>query len=350
HPNIKIINLPSAGVLPNGRIQKIWLMCTYIFFAAIKSLVAPSVDINIFLSQPPLFALWGWFLKNLRGQHFMMLLMDIYPHIAVNYGVLRENGKSVRVLTKLAELTWRQADELIVIGRCMKDVLISANVPTHKINFIPNWVNEQEIFPVSHKNNLLRHELNLDNKFVVLYSGNMGVSHEFSTILQAAELLINENNIIFVFIGTGSKRPYLELKKKQKNLHNLILLPMQPQKRLSESLSLGDVHLVTLREGFEGLAVPSKAYGAIAVERPIIYIGHSDGEIARMINEEQVGVVISPGDGERLANAVLSYVRDNVEYTKQSKNAYELFKRSYTRENALNSYSKLFRRYAMGTP
>lgn len=342
HPRVRIIYLPSGGIRPTGRLQKVWLMLVYIVSAAFASLFSRPVDMNFFLTQPPLFALWGWILKVFRRQPYICLLMDVYPEVAIRDGVLKESSAWVRMLTSLSRFALQHASRIIVIGRCMQEYLVNTGISAEKIRVIPNWVNEELVYPVKRDGNTLRHDLGLDNTFLVVYSGNMGVSHEFQSLLTAAELLRVEKRIRFVLIGDGCRRASIEQYQEEKKLDNLVLLPFQPIDKLGESLSLGDLLLVTLRDGFEGLVVPSKAYGALGAARPLVYAGNPSGEIARMIMEEKVGSVVPSEDGFELAQTILRYYRQPDLCREQGQRAFDLSRGRYSRQNALASYLNVF--------
>jgi len=344
HPNIRIRHFPSMGLSPTGRPQKVWLMLIYALFAAARSLVSTTVDINCFLTQPPLFSLWGWFLKTLRGQRYYCLIMDLYPDVAVQNGSLPEHGLVTRVLKTLTRLAWKHADGIVVIGRCQRDRLVQEGVAAEKIHFIPNWANKAKVHPVPSIQNALRRKLGLTEAFVVLYSGNMGICHDFQTLLGAAQRLLPYLNIKFVLIGDGAKRAELEKEVITHNLKNVIFLPFQPVEHLAESLSLGDVHIVTLRNGFEGLVVPSKAYSALATGRPLIYVGHPDGEIGRMVHEFEIGMVIPVGNQDELAQSILMYSEKPGLRKRHGQKALWLSKNRYHYMNSILSYQKLFMR------
>lgn len=343
HPNLRVKYLPSFGISSMGRMRKAILMMLYIFAAAFASLVSQPVELNFFLTQPPLFALWGLGLKILRGQRYMCLIMDMYPDVAVQDGLLQRSGWLVHLLSALNRFTWNHAEAVVVIGRCMRERMLCAGIPADKVHFIPNWANEEIIFPISPEQNTLKAQLGLQDSFVILYSGNMGVSHEFQTLLAAAEQLVHEKAIRFVLIGDGSRRREIEELARVKNLDNILFLPFQPLEFLAESLSMGDVHLVTLRTGFEGLVVPSKAYGALAVGRPIIYIGEPEGEIARTVIEEHIGFVIACGDSETLTNVILNYLGNDTIRSAHGEKALDLSQTRYSRKSAMASYFDLLR-------
>jgi len=129
---------------------------------------------------------------------------------------------------------------------------------------------------------------------VVLYSGNMGRAHDLQTVLQVARSMREAPEVVFVFIGDGHLRGEVEAAARE--LPNVRLLPYQPRERLTESLSAGDVHVVTQRDEVLGLVEPSKLYGALAVGRPVLYVGPAGSEAARTIQVEGLGEVVAVGD------------------------------------------------------
>lgn len=343
HPRIQIKYNFTGKFKSTNRLRKAYVYLNYTITAAIRTLLGPPVDLNFFLTQPPLFFLWGYVLKLIRGQRYCILVMDVYPDVAVKAGLLRHTALLTRFFTRLSRFGMKHADSVITIGRCMKEYLREEGIPKDRIHVIVNWTNEKQIFPVAPSENRLRRQLGLEDEFVVLYSGNMGVVHFFDDLLEVARRLHEISDLRFVFIGDGIRRKEIERAKDSNRLFNILLLPFQPDDRLAESLSLGDVHFVSLREGFEGLVVPSKAYGALAAGRPIIYQGNKNGEIARLIVEEQVGTVVSSGDVDTLERVVLRYYRDRSLLNEQGKKARELVQNCMSHDHALKKYESLFR-------
>jgi colanic acid biosynthesis glycosyl transferase WcaI len=146
---------------------------------------------------------------------------------------------------------------------------------------IPNWSDDDAISPVAPRDNPLRQQWQLENKFVVGYSGNLGRAHDCDTILAAAERLHAMTNIVFVCIGSGHLMKELAEQVRQRGLRNFLFLPYQDETMLKFSLGVADVHWLSLKPAVEGLIVPSKFYAIAAAGRPIIAICSKDGEIAR---------------------------------------------------------------------
>lgn len=298
---VPTLGLPRRG----GRLHKLSITASYGLSAAALSLPSRWPDVNVFLTQPPLFAAWGGVLRALHRQPYCMVGMDLYPWVAVEAGVLSRHGILRRAAETVALASLRGAQRVVVIGRCMAERVATFGVAEERINIIPNWADTSAIRPVPPSANRFREELGLGGRFVVMYSGNLGVSHYFDDLLEVAHRLRSIREIVFVFIGKGARLPEVRRGVMERGLGEVRFLGYQDYDRLSESLSLGDVHFITLRDGFEGLVVPSKTYGALAAGRPIIYQGSERGEIARMIEESRVGMVVEQGRVDDLESAVL---------------------------------------------
>ena len=339
--NVKVTHLhPFSRQMPTAPKKKLWVMIAYIAQSVLLSMKSP-VDANFFLTQPPLFGLWGRALKALKEQPYICLIMDLYPDIAILDGMLEENSKFAGVMSRLAMKALQAASKVVVIGRCMEDLLVKRGLARERICVIRNWANEQLIYPVPREQNRLRNELNLQDQFVVLYSGNMGVSHYFDDILEVAGRLKHNKEICFVFIGNGRRRKQLEKAKSDKCIDNILLLPFQPFERLPQSLSLGDIHFISLRAGFEGRVVPSKAYSPMAAGRPIVYQGAPSGEIARMVREEGIGAVVEPGAVDQLERVIMDYFENPAKVAAQGNLAWQLSHGRYSHQWALESYCRV---------
>ena len=304
---LRVYRTANFGLQPAGTLRSALVMAIYLVHMARHTQLGARKDRNVFLSTPPLLPLWGYVLSRLRRQPYSCIVMDVYPELFVAYGRLRRDALLTRVLARLSSFALRHADRVVVIGRCMADRIRAKGVAAERLRMIPNWMNEQLVVPVPHGENPFRHEHGLNGRFVVLYSGNMGRYHGFGDILTAAQMLRDHAGIAFVLIGDGARRASIETWIREHDLRNVLLLPYQDVKRLNYSLSAGDLHLVTLMESCTGFAVPSKSYGILAAGRPIVYQGHPDGEIARLIREEGIGSVVELGDPKGLRQCILRY-------------------------------------------
>jgi colanic acid biosynthesis glycosyl transferase WcaI len=338
-PGVTVRWMPSFGVQPQNRLGKLIIMLTYILGGALFSLLGPAVDKNVFLTQPPLFSVWGYVLKMLRGQSYYQVLMDIYPDVAVQGRLLSDRAFSTRFLRFLSHLSLKKAERVIVIGRCMRQRVLDMDVAPNRIIFIPNWSDQETVYPIQSRENPLRTQWGWQDKFVVLYSGNIGTSHFFDDLLEVCYRLRHHRQLLFAFIGDGQRRREIEAFKSQHGLENIVLLPFQKQELLAHSLSVADLHFVSLRAEFEGLVVPSKTYGILAAGRPVLYQGPSNSEIARLITEEDIGAVIPLNAPDQLETALLSYLNHPEQLRVQGNRARKLSEIRLSRQAACQRYA-----------
>ena len=262
-------------------------------------------------TDPPLLSIWAWWLLRTRRVRIINWLQDVYPEVAVRFGVRFTRGPIGDVLVWLRDRSLRNAAANVVLGSRMAAYIESRGVPRASIRLIPNWVDDRAINPVESSANPLRERWGLGNKFVVGYSGNLGRVHEFETVLAAAERLRGRQDLCFLFIGGGFLYPGLREALRRRVLDKLaIFMPYQDQSELANSLSAPDVHWVSLRPEFEGLIVPSKFYGIAAAGRGAIAITDADGEIAQIVAAHKCGAVVTPGDGAALADLLNRMIAD----------------------------------------
>jgi len=261
-------------------------------------------DLVIAKTDPPLLSLCAGYAAKQRGATLVNWIQDLFPEVATALD-LHPIPLAAPILLWLRNRTLQQAACNVVLGERMKERLIQARIEPNRITVIPNWADGQQIRPIRPEENPLRAEWKLGNRFVVGYSGNLGRAHEFNTILGAAEKLKTAENIVFLFIGGGAQRDWIEQEAKRKGLTNILFKPYQLRQRLGLSLNVPDVHLISLQPALEGLIVPSKFYGIAAAGRPTLFVGDPEGEIPRILRETACGYTIPTGDSECLANLIL---------------------------------------------
>jgi len=298
-------------------------------------------DTVIFLTDPPLLSLIATPIILIKGAYIVNWLQDLYPEVAVSVGILAQKSLVNKILKKIRNSILNKANMNVVIGQHMFNYLIENNVELKKIQLIPNWANSDDLVPVLHQDNPLREEWGLQDKFVVGYSGNLGKAHDFLTISNAIKLLQDSSNICFLFIGGGSGMDALQNHCEEKGYKNVIFKPYQPRKFLRFSLSLSDVHWVTLEPKMESFIVPSKIYGLLATAKPIIFIGHKNGEIAHLINKASCGKIINQGDSNKLAITIVELSKDLDLVSKMGNCGREEFKKNYDFHISANKFSKL---------
>jgi len=343
-PDVTVTRLLGPSGWAKSRMHKAIAAVGYALHASLASLFGKAVTTNVFLTQPPLFTVWGVILKKLRRQRLVLVLMDLFPDVLFASGKAKPNSVAARILTWLSRLAWRNADDIVVIGRCTRDLVIAEGIPEDKIHIIPNWADSDTIRPLPHNANPMRNELGLDDKFVVLYSGNMGEAHQFDTILQCARKLRSVDILRFVLIGWGVRRAFVEQRVDDWELTNTRLLDPQPEEKMRFSQGLGDIHFVCLKPEFTGLMVPSKTYGAFAAGRPVLYEGATDGEIARVIDEFEVGTVVPYKDLDAMTRALKEYCEQPQSAQQQGRRARELAEGQLSMQTRVDEYISVLTR------
>ncbi len=316
-------------------------MTSFCILGTASALFSKRADTVVLLTNPPFLSIVGVMLKRLKGERFVHVLMDLYPEVAVRAGMILEGSAVARLLRRVTRFTLASADVVVVLGEDMREAAVKAGADPEKVIVIRNWADPSGIVPVDPRNNRLRKVWGLEGKFVVAYSGNLGVSHSFDEILDVADSLSGDDRFRFLFIGGGKRFQEVERTVRARGISNVLLRPYQDDSSLSESLSTGDVHYVSLRPAFEGLVVPSKAYGIMAAGRPILYQGSETGEVARMVVRERIGYVVPPGDREGLRNRIVELCRDAEGRARMGSMAREALVERYSAENGLAAYRRL---------
>jgi colanic acid biosynthesis glycosyl transferase WcaI len=268
--------------------------------------IAQSGDTLVTLTDPPLLgaALAGLAKrKRLRLIHWVQ---DVFPEVAMATG----HGFT-SCFRSWRDRAWRNAAGCVVLGEDMASLLRERGVSAGQIHVIPNWAPEGLRPLPAEAAQGLRARWALQGKLVVVYSGNLGRVHDFSAIAPLAEALRAETDIAFVFIGDGAQRSRLEADIRARGLTAVHFHPAQPRDQLAETLALGDVHLVTLRNGCERLVFPSKLYGIAALGRPVIFIGPRDCEVAQIIEGNHFGTAFQTTDIARIASEIRA-LRDDL--------------------------------------
>ena len=307
--------------------------------------LAKSGDIIIAKTDPPLMSVVAMGAARRTRSHLVNWLQDIYPEVATELNVPFIKGRLAGVLSSWRDRSLRAAQTNVVLGLDMAKRIRSRGVSSERIHVIPNWTDDEEITAIAPADNPLRRSWELEDKFVVGYSGNFGRGHEFDTILAASERLRDHPHIMFLFIGGGQRLDELAQRVKQKSLGRTYrFLPYQQRIQLKYSLSVPDVHWISLRPGLDELMFPSKFYGIAAAGRPLIAIANKNGELASLVRQYRCGLVIEPGDAEGLAEALVALSQDRPRGQAMGQNARAMLESNFTRRQALERWTTLLRK------
>jgi glycosyltransferase involved in cell wall biosynthesis len=296
----------------------------------------PKNSILFIVSNPPFLGLAGLFFKWIRGQRYVVLVYDIYPDLLVALGRLRK-GIISRCWDFFNRLVYENASLVMTIdedmGRRLEEKFDVLKTDGKKIVCIPSWADIEFIRPVEKEQNPFATKYHLLNKTILLYSGNMGHTHDIETILEAARNLIKEEEIHFLFIGEGAKWSLVEKTIEEFHLDNITLLPFQPEEVLPLSMASGDIGIVAYQDGTQGCMSPSKACYYMAAGLPLLVISDCETDLTRLVEEKGCGIWVKTGNVSGMALAVKELSENPVllaEYKKAARKTVEQF---YSRKN-----------------
>jgi len=236
---------------------------------------------------------------------YIAYLQDIYPDIAIRLGKAKD-GWITRWIRNQLRKAYHQANHIVVLSPKMKDVLQSWGLSTGKIQIVPNWVNCSSVKPIKY-NNPFRFRNGWDGCFVVMHSGNMGLSQKLDSLIQAVDQPSFPKEARLALVGGGADESRLQaLAAKSSRASDIVFFPYQPREQLSESLSSADVHVISVDPRIDGTMMPSKLYGILASATPVIAIADPSSDVARIVIENNVGVVAQNHDPATIASAILS--------------------------------------------
>ena len=349
--------LPSEEIIQGVYVHRVWTtrfgrynnygrVIDYLSFYLTSLLcllrLTQKNDILVAKTDPPLISVPAAIVAKLRSAILVNWVQDIFPEVAQKLNVRYIRGPLYFMLKRLRNMGLRTARQNVVIGKKMAEHLRNQGISDNKITIIDNWMDNKQVKPVVPEKNRLRKEWGLADKCVIGYSGNLGRAHEFATILDAAEMLMDEPDIAFVFIGGGVRIDSARTECRRRGLSNVLFKPYQPKERLSESLSVPDIHLISLNPALEGLIVPSKFYGVLSVGRPIVFIGDKNGEIAHKLKKHRCGLAVEEGDAASLCAVIRRFSKDSDFGVQMAKNSQEISEGIYSAEMAMNKWRSVF--------
>jgi colanic acid biosynthesis glycosyl transferase WcaI len=345
------ISLPADDIVRGLHITRVWTTrfgrgqllgraLDYLSFylsASLRLLLETRSDsIIVAMTDPPLISIPARAIAWLHGARLVNWLQDVFPEVAERLGVMRA-GIFYACLRRARDWTLRGATVNVVIGQRMA-ALVSSHAGGAPVKVIPNWALE-EIDTPDKAPNALRAEWGVEAAFVVGYSGNMGRAHALESLLDAAARLKDAKGIVFLLIGEGAQRAALQARAQALGLGNVIFKPYQTRENLRASLTVPDLHVVSLDDRLEGLIVPSKFVGVIAVGKPVLYLGDANGEIGTWVGNSACGIVVGAQDSAAIAAAVTRLASDRTALAAMTTNAHELWQREFRRRDTLAAWA-----------
>jgi colanic acid biosynthesis glycosyl transferase WcaI len=310
---------------------------TYLPASLIGAMRVARPDVVVAMTDPPVVAVAAAAVSAMRRVPFVYVNQDVFPEVAVVLGRIRSSSL-VRLLETLNRSLRRRAHGVIAIGRDMERRLAELDGPRSRVVVIDNWADGSVVRPLEGPS-VLRAERGWDDRFVVMHSGNVGLSQSLGSLVAAADRLRDEDDIVFAIVGEGAAKAALQTDVRRLGLRNVEFLPTQPYETLSDSLGAADVHVVGLRRGLAGYIVPSKVYGIIAAGRPYVAAVEAGAEPALIAAEHGCGIRVEPDDPDALAEGILRMRESDLE--EMGRNARKAFEERFDRPGATEDYRRI---------
>jgi len=285
--------------------SRAWSWFLFLVTSLVVVLRLPGRPFVLAVTNPPVLPHLVWLAHKLRRNAYGLLVWDVYPDHMVNMGLLRETGLFARLWARMNARAMLDARVVITLSEGMREALrrhLGQQASSVRIEVIPNWADTDQLWPVPKAQNPFAVEHDQVGRITVLYSGNMGTTHDLDTIVEAASNLQGEHQISFLLIGDGLGREQIE--PAAAGLANVRLLPRQPWEVLPYSLATGDIAIVAQMPGSEHLSMPSKTYALMAAGCALLACTHSESDLARLVRTWDLGAVCPQGDARAMANAI----------------------------------------------
>lgn len=316
------------------------------FYMSILAPDARSCNLILVSSTPPIQGALAGIIKKIRHIPVVYNLQDIFPDSLVAAGLAGKRSLLWRIGRKIEDFSYRNADKIIVISEDFKRNIMAKGVPEEKIEIIPNWVDDEYVFPIERSQNPIFDELGLDRKaFYIVYAGNLGEAQNIQILLDCALKLKNIADLKFLVFGNGGlKEDYLAFVRKN-NLTNVSFFPLQPQNKVSQVYSIADAALIACKKGFGGCAMPSKTWNILATGTPVLCSFDKNSALQHIIEGYQLGVFSESENLDELLNNIL-ILRQNPEFCKQcGANGRKYIEKHLTKKIGTTKYIDIIREF-----
>ena len=350
---VKIVRIRVPEYSKTNKISRVNNIISYFFGAMSATFKVGNMDYVFSVSQPPilggLLGVWGKWMKKAK---FIYNIQDYNPEqiIAVNYSA---NKIVLGLMMFFDKFSCKKANKVIVVGRDMVETLKirfkDKKVPQH--SFINNWIDEKEIYPLSQdtkKVQIFKENYNLQDKFIIMYSGNIGLYYDLKNIIKVIEKFPKGTktetgkDVVFAFVGAGSLLDELVLYKENNKLDNVVFIPYQDKKDLNYSLNSGDVHWVVNAKGIKGVSCPSKCYGVMAAGKPVSGVLENGSECSLLINETNCGLCCEPNKYQQIEMQIKWFIENSEteELKQMGKNGRNYLVKNLTKDVSVAKYKK----------
>ncbi len=306
---INVWRVKSYITANEGFIKRTIDFVSFMISSLFFGLFTRKVDVVIGTSPQFFTVISAWALAKLKRTPFVFELRDIWPASIETVGVIK-GSRIITIFEKIELFLYHQADLIITVTNSFKTELQNRGVSAGKIKPVLNGVDLFRHSPIKEKDESLANKYGLKNKFVIGYVGTHGLAHGLDNVIEAARLIVKDDNIRIILVGGGADRPRLEKILREDPLKNLVMIPLQTKDQMPKFWSLCDISLVHLKDApLFKTVIPSKIFESMAMGLPIL-ISLPKGEATDIIKEHKAGVNVLPGNPEQLSKKFLELAND----------------------------------------
>jgi putative colanic acid biosynthesis glycosyltransferase WcaI len=346
HNGVRIVRVPSTSFERSKILARASNYVTYLSNAFFYGIRGARPDVVLCMTDPPIVADIALLVARRYRAPLVVVSQDVFPEIAVQLKRL-ESPALMSFLRVLVRLYLTRADRVVAIGDTMRARLEEKGARPERLRVIPNWVDTARLEPFPKDNAWSRHE-HLDDKFVVMHSGNVGHAQDLDSLVRAGTFLRDLERLRILVVGMGARHAELVALAELLEV-DVKFMYYQPRAALPQSLSSADVHVVGLASGLSGYVVPSRLYGILAVSRPVIVAADADSETAQVVERVGCGIVVPPGRPELLARAIRDAHDGKHDLEAMGARGREWVEREADRSVAVGRYRDLLRELASAT-
>lgn len=336
HNGVDVTRVGNRRFSKKSFLGRVIGLSTYLALSTWAAIWAKRPDVVVVETDPPVLGVLGRFLRRWHRAALVYYLQDLYPEVGLASGKLKP-GPITWLLRVATQTGLMAADKIVVLGEDMRQRVLARGIAADKIAVVPNWADSSAIRPMDVSP--LRDQWGLNGRFVVMYSGNLGLSQSLDKVLDAAAELRSEP-VDFLLVGEGAAKDQLRERAKADGLTNVRFEPYQPKERLGESLAVADLHLIPLQKGLAGTIVPSKLYGILAAGRPYVAAIEPDSEVASVTARGRCGLTVEPDSAAAIAKAVRWSLSHRDELRAMGANGRKLAETDFDRTHAVARFDR----------
>jgi glycosyltransferase involved in cell wall biosynthesis len=350
HEGVPVRRIRAPQLRQSSLPRRLFNWAVFTLVASLTLLVARTDGRDrelVFVSNPPFLPPAMWLVATLRGWGYTYVVYDLYPDNLVELGYLSRAGVAARAWSWLHRRVFRAARAVVALGPAMRARVVAVageGFDPGSVAVVHNWQDGSFVVPQAKADNWFSRKHDLVDRFTLVYSGNIGTFHDLDTVVEAAARV--DAGVHFLVVGEGDNKAHVRGLAADLGLgpDRITFLPYQDWEVVPDSLTSGDVMIVTVEEGFEGLCVSSKLYTALATGQPVLCVARPGSDEARIVSAFDAGERVTQGDVAGVVAAIDRWRDDPERYERQAANARRAFEAHFTRDRAVDAYYTLLTR------